>query len=43
MCKSKRSTRKSWWVSKSVHAVNEDTEESPRDDPHFLVFKDGFC
>ena len=39
MCKTKRSTRKPRWVNKSVHAVNEDTEESPRDDPHCLVFE----
>ena len=37
MCKTKRSTRKPRWVNKFVHAVNEDTEESPRDDPHCLV------
>ena len=39
MCKTKRSTRKPRWVNKSVHAVKEDTEESPRDNPHCLVFE----
>ena len=39
MCKTKRSTKKPRRVNKSVHAVNEDSEESSRDDPHCFVFE----